>query len=480
MAKVSLEFTGDENDLVGALDKMQKKLVQLEEANRKLVMQSKLASKEAKDNASVQDKFLDSGIAKVGQLAAGYLSARAAINLMNTELERAKRLQIDTANAQLATASAERELVINAGAINSGQRQQLLGGVSRIAEQNRVPRLSALRGAAAGIGFSGEVNPTLEALNVASRFNPYDVEALTPGLLATRNVTRSGDAMSNLGFLIGAQQYSPIKSTSLVTENLIPAAAGVRLSGDSDIEAASLVNALSFALADTTGQQSGTAAQRLAAVLAKQLPEMGSTRERIDYLQKNPAAARRAAAGIEQGATKAALVSLLSDPQSIANEKYRESLGGMVRPEGRVALAESTIANAGASSVQQLGNLSRGLNTAAESTQFGNPRRATMGALREGLTKVEDSLGYGWLDQSLMGAMEFGATLVGRDPLEAQMVRTAKARDIASATGNNEALGTLNAILQELQAMRTEQPTNLKGALRQNSVNDLDRHTEGR
>lgn len=482
MAKVSLEFTGDEQDLTAALERMNRQLVKLQEQNQKLVQQSKQAAKEAKDANSVQDKMLDAGIAKVGAMAAGYLSLRGAINLVNAELERSKKLQADTAAAQSTIAAAERNLVINAGAISPGQRESLLGGVRRISQQNAVPLQQALLGAGAGIGFSGEIQPTLAALNVAARFNPYDVEALTPGLLATRNVTRSADARENLGFLISAQQYSPIKSTSLVTENLIPAAAGVRLAGDSDIEAASLVNALSFALADTTGQQSGTAAQRLAAVLAKQLPELPSTRARIDYLQQNPAAAKRAAAGIEQGATKAALVSLLSDPSSIANEKYRESLAGMAGAGGRVALAESTIANLEGTNIQQTDRVARGLTTTAEAAQFSNAnrKRGRAGALRGGIDKVEDALGYGWFDQFLVNRTEDFLALAGFEAQDVQYARLGLAANVAQRQGNGPAMEALNQLVGEVRALRQEQPANTSRALRQNATNDLNTHTEGR
>lgn len=476
MAKVIIDVGGDDKDVQAALDRVSKKLVQLEEQNRKLVQQSKEAAKAAKQQGDITTEISDKWISGLRNLALTYVSIQGAIQLVNSELERQKKLQDDVAGRYKDVAAAEREFIVNAGAISASQRDAALGRVNQIAQQRNIPRVEALRAASAGIGFAGQVDPTLGALDVAARLNPYDVASLTPGLLATRNVTRSEDPLSNLGFLVGVQQTSPIKSTSLLAENLIPAAAGVRLYGDTDVEAASLVNALGFALTDPTGQQSGTAAQRLSAVLAKELPQFGSTRERIEYLQKNPAAARRVSGKIEQGATKAALVSLISDSSSQASQAFRESLGSIPAADQRRAVAEAAIANAGGTTVQQVSELDRGLAAGTESVAFGNTRAARAGVIRERLDELstqigESSLSFG-TNRFFGGVTEF----FGGDPIGIQEARAQQYAGTAARTGQTEALSVLKGLLEEIRAMRGD----TSKALRQNATNDLQTHTEGR
>jgi hypothetical protein len=494
--RVVFELTGEEKDLLGAVQRMQREFAKLEEQNRKLAQQAKEAARAAKEANKEQSSTLSSGIAQVASLAAGYLTAAKAIDSVTAALEHKARVEKGIAQAQLGIAPAQREFIINAGAITAKERDAALGEIDQIANRRNITRVDALRGAGAGIGFAGQVQPTLKALDVAAQFNPYDVAAMTPGLLATRNVTRSEDPLENLGFLVGVQQTSPIKSTSLLTENLIPAAAGVRLYGDTDVEAAALVNALSFALTDPTGQQSGTAAQRLSAVLAKQLPQLKSTRERVEFLQKNPKAAQRAGEGIEQGATKAALVSLITDSQSQASVAFRESLASIPAAGERRAVAEAAIANASGTSEQQLSNLSRGLGAGVENLQFTGS--GISGVFQEELPKIRDFAGLNYFEQ-LMGNLPYRANVaMGLDPVDAgikdiRAIESRVERRLRDELGEKNVpaeerrvyeaqLTELRAIVKELEGLRSENTSkaDLQRALRQNAPNDLNTHTEGR
>lgn len=477
-SSVRFDVTAETKDFESAYQRAAREVLKLEEANRRLAAQSKTFAKDARDQNQLMSEGLGGMISRAGAAFAAYAGLSQMIKTINADLETQKRLQRETAQTQLGTAAAEREFIVNAGAITGGQRDRALSEINRIASSRNISRADALRGASAGIGFAGQVDPTLRALDVAARFNPNDVSALTPGLLATRNVTRSENALENLGFLVGVQQTSPIKSTSLLAENLIPAAAGVRLYGDSDTEAAALVNALGFALTDPTGQQSGTAAQRLSAVLGKQLPGMRSTRERIEYLQKNPAAAKRAAGGIEQGATKAALVSLISDPNSQAAQAFRESLGSIPERGQRVAVAEAAIANAGGTSVQRLSDLDRSLAAGTEGLQFGGTADplAAAGAVRERLNDLEVKLGVPTIGRWQRWMMDVGASLAGRDPLESLMVQARFLEKVAPEVGRADAAPQIAEMVAEIRALRGE----LGRSTRQNATNDLNTHTEGR
>jgi hypothetical protein len=479
MPKISFEITGDDKDLSAALDRMTRKLTQLEEANRKLAQQAKNAAQEAKNNAKSQSDMLEGVVTKATSLAAGYLSASTALRLLNNETERQNRLQDENARRVTGLAGAERGYLSNLGG-SAAERQAAIAQLQQTARTRGVPLDQAYRSAGAALGFTsgGQGSKANQAFDVAARFNPYDTEQLTYGLLATERLTGSSDPLANLGFIKSVQDYSPIANTGQVAQNLIPGAAGVRLiSGGTDIEAASVVNALSDVRVDVTGEESARTAQRLATAAKKVLPNM-TLDQAIAAAQRDPRIAQRIADNIESGGTKAAAVSLLNDANSDAAKAYRASKAGIAAPGQRVARAEAAIAVNESTPVQAIGSLDRSLASSVESLAVGNTASQQAGVFRNRLDELAIQAGEGDLNSYTSAFFRGISQFFGADPLELQLGRARGLQSMAGRVqgGNPQAAAELGAVVSAIEALRSD----LGRTNRQNATNDIPTHSEGR
>lgn len=484
MAKVSLEFTGEDKDLTATLQRMQREMVKLQEANAKLVQESKKAAKEAKDSQGIVNSLTSNWVAGLAGVIASYTGVGAAIRGVNAELERQKQLQNDVASRQLGLVASERGYLSNLGG-TAADRQASIQELQRIAQQRGIPLDQAYRSAGAALGFTqgGVGSQANRALDVAARFNPYDTEQLTYGLLAAQKLTGSNDPLANLGFIKSVQDFSPIANTGLLAQNLIPGALGVKtIGGGTDIEAASLVNAISDVRVDVTGQESAGTAQRLARAAKAVYPHL-TTDQAIAEAQRDPRAAKRIADKIENSVTKAAAEQLLFNPNSDAAKAYRASKAGIAGGDSRVNRAEAAIAANEATSIQALGSLDRSLAAGSESLAVGNTTAGVAGTLRNRLEELRLQADTGVGDNFLASQIYERGLNLGASPGTAAGLSAAYTRQTAVRGGaSNETINKLDAmirLLDQIASGQLDKPTASR-ALRQNAVNDLDRHTEGR
>lgn len=83
MPKISFEITGEDRDLSAALQRMQKEIAKLEEANKRLVNQSKQAAKEAKDQQREGKAVIDDWVGGLKSITTGYISIQGAMRLLS-------------------------------------------------------------------------------------------------------------------------------------------------------------------------------------------------------------------------------------------------------------------------------------------------------------------------------------------------------------------------------------------------------------
>lgn len=470
MAKISFEITGEDRDLAAALQRMQKEIAKLEEANRKLVSQSKAANKEAKDAAREAEETSRRWVTGIAAVAGGYFTLSGALNAVNAALERQKQLQNDVASRQTALAGAERGYLSNLNGSNA-DRQSSIQQLQSIARQRGVPLEQAYRSASAGLGFTeggrgSEVNP---AFNVAARFNPYDTEQLTFGLLASQKLTGSTDPMANLGFIKSVQDYSPISNTALVAQNLIPGALGVQsIGGVTDVQAAALVNSISNVRIDPTGQESAGTAQRLARAAKQVFPNL-TTDQAIAAAQRDPRIAKKIADKIDNGVTKAAAEQLLFNPNSAASQAYNASKAGIAQPGDRVARAEAAISANESTAIQQVGSLDRTLAAGAESMAVDNSPGARAGVLRQRLQEIRLQAGVGYMDDWFQSQVYERGLNFGASPENAALFSAEFTRREAISGGDDGVISKVDELIGVIK--RTQ---------RQNATNDVNTHTEGR
>lgn len=469
--RVTFELSGEERDLLQAVQRMQREYAKLEEQHKRLAQQSKVAAQEAKDQARENQGVLDDWIGGLKGIAASYLSIQGAMKLVNAEIERKKRLEEGASRVNLGAAAAERGYLSNLGG-TPAERQAAIAQLQRTAQQRGVPLDAAYRAAGQALGFTqgGIGREANAAFDVAAQFNPYDTEKLTYGLLAAQKLTGSRDPVANLGFIKSVQDYSPIADTGLLAQNLIPGATGVRMIGGvSDVEAASLVNALSDVRVDVTGEESARTAQRLATAAKRAFPQL-TTDQAIAYAQQHPAAAKKIADLIEEGGTKAAAVSLLSDPNSAASQAYRASKAGIAAPAARVARAESAIAANEATSIQRLGGIDRSLAAKGEGLALGNTAAATADILKKRLDEIAAQSDAGLFDESLATYGYRFQILTGQDPVKSFERSAVGLQMDALRNGRQDVGDRIGAMIADA----------LGRGLRQNAPNDNGTHTEGR
>lgn len=479
MPKISFEITGEDKDLQAALDRMTRKLTQLEEANRRLAQQAKNAAQEAKNNARNQDEMLEGVVGKVTSLAAGYLSASTALRLLNNETERQNRLQDENARRATGLAGAERGFISNLGG-TSAQQRATIAQLQAIAKRRGVPLEQAYRSAGGALGFTegGSGPEANRAFDVAARFNPYDTDQLTFGLLSAQRVTGSSDPLQNLGFIKSAQDYSPIASTGAFAENAISGAAGVKfIGGGSDIEAISLVNAISDVRIDLSGKEAGTTAQRLARAAKRFYPDL-TTDQAIQLAQRDPKARKRILDGIEDGGTKAAVESLLAGPTTDAGKRYEASKRGIAAPGQRVARAEAAIAANESTPIQAIGAIDRSLASSVESLAVGNTASQQAGVFRNRLDELAEQAGEGSLNSYTSAFFRGLSQFFGADPLELQLGRARGLQSMAGRVhgGNQAAAAELGEVVSAIERLRSD----LGRTNRQNATNDIPTHSEGR
>ncbi|MHB1038050.1 MAG: hypothetical protein ACYC35_28200 [Pirellulales bacterium] len=386
MPPVRTVFTSDETDVIKAMQRMQAEMAKLIEENKRL-------RNESKQQGGEGIKLIGDQISSLKSMALGYLSVEAAIHaVMAAEEKRAQRQQ-NAANAQLGAADAQRVFLKNVGAVSLGEKSSVLTGVAKIAEETGVTTRDLYAAGAVAMSARGNLgNKTaLDAMRMAAKYAPEnagEMAAVAGGLLSTSRLTGTPDAEKNLGFMIGLQSRVRISDMKGVSENLIPAARSVARYGGSAAEAASLPAALTMALEDTSGAVSGTASIQMATQLAEALPKLGSTGERIGYMQSHPGEAAKFLKGASFDVkAKGSIAELLTNPQSAIAQIYAENVKAIPGPDQAAGLARDMLSGLDAEKLQQTAALSRNLQQIGEGIMLGG-EEGRQGVTREGVDRI--------------------------------------------------------------------------------------------
>lgn len=496
MAKVSVNFQSDDKEVVAAIDKMNRKLAELQAANARLAAQSQDSAKKTKDG-------LESAVVGAAKSAAAYMTIANAINVVNTELEHKLRLEKESLDLQVQSAPAQRDFLSNMGFATQAEQNKQLQALEAISKKHGVPVAQLYRpGGYAMSGSGGDFDRALEALDYAvgiGRGDEGSTRSLAMGYQSVARASETGSIKDATGIMAAFGGVSNVTSQKDIAENLAPAFGSVKGFGGRDAEAGALISMFTTAMTDTTGQHSGTAAISLAEQLASFLPEsdthtfrggkkrldrkgtgLSSTDERIAYMQANPALLEQfmATASFEKKAlipSRDLLTAGTGTAQQYAQNKQAFS------DEQRKAQQQNLADILDQPELQNTANTIQGLQAATQNIQLKEMQQALNSGSRDAFKVMRDKMGYNsyatravMMSNDLRG-VDYAKELAGQAQLQKMMMEMDKPAGQRTERENQQ-LEMLNMIISAMEK-GNENTSSIKRNQRAGNANQ---HVEGR
>ena len=248
---VDFEITSDSARVLRSIDQVGQRLDRIEQQQRR-------GNQTRREGAAITRQEVASFAAKLG-----------AVQAINQELERQKRLQREAAQAVQTTAQAEAGLIRNLGAVSTEERDRALRFSRGLTSRGLTPAEAAtITGAAVsgggGASFGGVIAPTVD---LAARFTPGDADAtraLAGGALDVSKATGTQDPLTNIGLILAAGGLARPEETADLVRGFSPALLSFTQAGGSATQGAALGDTLSRLGGETTGRETGTALTNLA------------------------------------------------------------------------------------------------------------------------------------------------------------------------------------------------------------------------
>jgi hypothetical protein len=405
-------FTADDKELLASYQKLQRE-------NEKLKSKIGAVGQESKKASQDQSSGLEQTVASLGRAAAGYLSVSAALKLVNSELQRKRELEKESAGAQIDLAGSQQRFLTNLGFVDKKTRTDALAEIEAISKRTGVKANLISAGASDAVSARGPVSikgalNSVEAAAMVASNAPDQLASLSGGILdvaGMTGLTGDNDAKKNLGFLMGIGSLARVTSLQAISQNLVPGMKGVRGFGDSAQQAGALLATMTTEMADATGATSGTAAISLAEQLEKFLPKLGSTTERMKALQADPKLRDKflKKASFEKKAVIP--VRNLLTAGSPAAKLLEANTAGVLAPEQAEAALDKWLAEVGTVDAQRNAELDRRGEVAIDSINRADRIKGVRGTARERARKAIDLSGQsatsGMLERGLsdLGAM---------------------------------------------------------------------------
>lgn len=269
-SKLTQTFTTDDSKLLASYEKILRKTEDVLNASRRLAQESKKQSadvqKGMQDQAAASDRLtgaLTGIVGQVGRIAAGYVSAQAAVKLFSAEVERTITMQEKAAAAFTGLASPTTSMRVNLGDISPADYKKVEDRIEQMAMKGlgKVGDLRNAFGALTSASPNLKVGERLDVLETAAKIAPEgQLQEVAEGLADTTKLTKTADAATNVGVLVSTQKLSRATSTTDVAKNTMPAVASFTEGyGGTQAENLALFNALQNRAGDRKGEMTATA-----------------------------------------------------------------------------------------------------------------------------------------------------------------------------------------------------------------------------
>lgn len=418
-------------------DLLKKNLITKKEYNAELAHQEQLLKKAEAGESS----FFATALGSSGQVLATITGVGTVIGglalvvaQLKAEYDNLVQRQKTAADRQIDTAAAQHQAIAALGDDPTMNADQLTKHALDTSLSTGVIPKTIFDAQANAISAKAALSAqeALDAVSVAADANPYTGIAETAGsLLDLKNRFGGGDPLKNItmaqlmGVSIGGQQASRVKDPTAYATNAIPAITQLGAFKDTLQNSTALVAAFSTSMNDLTGASSGTAAIKLAKQLEIALPKLGTTMERIQYVQSPQGDALRkkffspgpGKMDIESGAYKS-VQELLSPGDNKTKANLDAALKSVPSLDNAEAVYRKVSANQKAQEIQKVARLDRQYKVEAEAAQLADAAGAAASVNREGLIKFLTAMKASDIEQKFaLAEFEFGTSLGEQDPL---------------------------------------------------------------
>ncbi len=437
MPDVGFNITGDPSKIQKAFDAAQKKLDELKAKMDGAASASKQQSQEQVD-------AIGNVTTKIGEWAAGYLTVRSAISLVNAELQNQIDLRRKAAEATMTEADAQRDFLRNFGARTAAERDAAIHQVGAISRETGVSERDLYHRGSAIFSAKGNLSDeqAWSALRESARLVPESQEkGLAVGVASLDLMRATGvkEAAPAMGMMASMARLSHVFDWAKIAQHGVPSVVAAMQSGATAQEAVGLYSTMTYGMADWTGRRSATAVAQFTRQLEKFLPEtdmplysqiggvdvqtgtrkgtgLKGFRARLDYLQAHPkeAEAFYQGADVEERA-KPTIRGMLglkeAQPGAEAMAKQLVDLTSQVPQLGEAGAyyeqQRGLIAGAGLQTTAQFG---RSLAAAKERLQVGQGSQAVAGMLQKELPEILQMAGQSALASKIMGVVRSAAS----------------------------------------------------------------------
>lgn len=429
---VSVGFSGQEADLIRALEKSERRFEKLEKKVKGINTQNKRAGK------SFKEAFGQKAVTQVKSLVTAMgLGAGLAgvVRLVSSEYRNLIEVQRTAASVVITLSQARKNLFRNLAGKDEATLLAAIESAGTISRATGVRESITTNALAEAVSASGQNVPaSVKAVRGAARSladSPGKIAGFAGSLLDLGKVTGSEDADVNRGLLLATSALSRVSDPRQAAMNIPRSLINQKVMGATTSEAAALFAALSVAGADFKGSITANATIRYGEQLRdffrddKKLTQQAldyfgreaTTGERQGLLQRNTKIAKKFLKGASFDAAASGLIEdLLLKPGSVAATEYQKALGGIGSNEELAALARQSIKDRDLDPLEEIAKAERAFKVAAETLSLRNMKGARASVARAGVKSVLQAAEISALDQTfIMGLLEF-ETGFGRRP----------------------------------------------------------------
>lgn len=423
MAKVSVNFQSDDKEVVAAIEKMNRKIAELQ-------AKTQAASERAETG-------FNSMLSALGKTAIGYLSVNTAIQAGNQLLQDRIALQEKVRDKQLEAAAAEREFQLNQGSVSAQQRQRTERQIQEISRQRGVSASDVRSVAGSAMSSAGgNFDAAMQASSMALALQPYDnatAAELAGASLRLSNARGKMDPAQGFRSLIEIGASSNIRDWRQMAQ-YAPRGVGAAVNNQFSADAAEAMFIAMTKAGDTEGSNTATAMATFSARLRDFLPEedtyttnvatgkrtlkakgtgLQTGDARLQYLRENAAERTRFLSSLEASADKPVIEQLLTAGTAVSTafdaQLRKARTGGLIGAEEFATQMQDT-------DLQRTAELNRRLQRPSEEVNARNVTGSRTAIIRSQLDAMYESQGIGTMGRYARGmSFNFGSMLRGAE-----------------------------------------------------------------
>lgn len=325
MTDVKFTGTSDFEKVKKDYESLAKHTAKVESENQKLKKTSDQVSESFRKTNRGQASVLEKSIGSIAQMASGYISVAGAIALVNKEMQYQKTLQDEAAQKSMTVAQSQAAVIKNIGDVPDDAVTKFIANVAKVSAEAGISSVVPTNLAASSIlsAVGGDQGVTLDILRAAAPFFRDKPEEMPVFGGALGDVMKSAGGMSAksaAALMLSIQGQARFEELGAFKEVAPALAAGnVVTRGDQQKnvrETAALFAGIGSRAGDVEAGVTKTAVANLVANLARAVPELDTTFERMEKVRGSKKLQAEVTAGGFKGSIKPIVEELLKGPDT--------------------------------------------------------------------------------------------------------------------------------------------------------------------